>query len=185
MTTTGEITRRWGAATLMAGLLTGGGLLAGSAAASGSGVAAVFGAGGAPISGAGVAAIDAGAAAAPVGGNAVVPGGGGAAAAVGAAVCTRLVTPATAGAGEWIPILAYRHRDRKGPLEIRFDGQPVSYRLLRHAGSCTPRATEIFLVVGVPSGVAHGRHEIQLYEPARTPGRPPERIAVSTIMLGP
>ena len=100
-----------------------------------------------------------------------------------AETCTRFVTPATASAGEWIPVLAYRHHGRKGPLEVRFDEKPVPYRLLRYAASPTPGVTELFLTVGVPSGSARGRHEIQLYEPSRS-GRP-ERLAVSTIMLGP
>ena len=97
--------------------------------------------------------------------------------------CTRFVTPATASAGERIPVLAYRHRDRKGPLEVRFDEQPAPYRLLRYAASPTPEVTELFLTVAVPSGAARGPHEIELYEPAD--GGRPERIAVSTIVLGP
>jgi hypothetical protein len=98
--------------------------------------------------------------------------------------CTRFVTPGTAGAGEWIPVLAYRHRDRRGPLEIRFDGQPVAYRLLRYAAFSTPQ-TELFLSVHVPSGVPRGLHDLELYEPSPTPGRAPERLAVSAIVLGP
>ncbi|MGK5685483.1 hypothetical protein [Actinoplanes sp. URMC 104] len=102
-----------------------------------------------------------------------------------AAACTRFVTPGTAAAGEWLPVLAYRHRDRKGPLELRFDGKPVRHRLLRYAASTDPGVTELFLTVAVPGTAARGRHEIQLYEPARVAGAPPERLAASTVVLGP
>jgi hypothetical protein len=99
--------------------------------------------------------------------------------------CTRFVTPGTASAGEWIPVLAYRHLDRKGPLELRFDEQPVTYRLIRYAAFTTPNVTELFLTFGVPSATTSGRHEIQLYEPAAVPGAPPERLAANPITLGP
>jgi hypothetical protein len=97
----------------------------------------------------------------------------------------RFVTPGTASAGEWIPVLAYRHRDRGGPLELRFDEQPVTYRLIRYAAFRTPGVTELFLTFPVPGTAARGEHEIQLYEPAAVPGAPPERLAVSEITLGP
>jgi hypothetical protein len=101
------------------------------------------------------------------------------------AAYSRFVTPATASAGEWIPVLAYRHRGRKGPLEIRFDEKPITYRLIRYAAFTTPHVTELFLTVGVPVTAAPGRHEIQLHEPAAVPGAPPERLAANTITLGP
>ena len=101
------------------------------------------------------------------------------------AASTRFVTPATASAGEWIPVLAYRHHGRKGPLEIRFDQKPITFRLTRYAAFTTPHMTELFLTVGVPVTAAPGRHEIQLHEPAAVPGAPPERLAANTITLGP
>jgi hypothetical protein len=108
---------------------------------------------------------------------------GGAAAAPEPAAPVRFVTPGTASAGEWIPVLAYRHHGRKGMLELRFDERPVSYRLLRYAAFTTPNVTELFLTLGVPSTAARGRHEIQLYEPPATPGAPPQRLATSSIIL--
>jgi hypothetical protein len=99
--------------------------------------------------------------------------------------CVRFVTPGTASAGEWIPVLAYRHQGRKGPLELRFDGQPAEFRLLRYAAFGQPDVPELFLTLGVPATAARGPHEIQLYEPAVVPGAPPQRLAASTIVLGP
>ncbi|BCY07181.1 hypothetical protein [Actinoplanes sp. L3-i22] len=99
--------------------------------------------------------------------------------------CTRFVTPGTASAGEWIPVLAYRHAGRRSPLELRFDGQPVTYRLIRYAAFGTPGVTELFLSFPVPGTATRGEHEIQLYEPAAAPGAPAERLAVSEITLGP
>lgn len=97
----------------------------------------------------------------------------------------RFVTPGTASAGERIPVLAYRHRDRSGPLELRFDEQSVTYRLIRYAAFRTPGVTELFLSFPVPGTAARGEHEIELYEPAAVRGAPPERLAVSEITLGP
>lgn len=102
-----------------------------------------------------------------------------------AAERTQFVTPGTASAGEWIPVLAYRHRGRSGPLELRFDDQPVTYRLIRYAAFRTPGVTELFLSFPVPATATRGEHEIQLYEPAAAPGAPPERLAVSEITVGP
>jgi len=97
----------------------------------------------------------------------------------------RFVTPGTASAGEWIPVLAYRHDGRSGPLELRFDEQPVTYRLLRYAAFGRPGVTELFLSFPVPGTATPGVHEIELYEPAAVRGAPPERLAVSEITLGP
>jgi len=96
----------------------------------------------------------------------------------------RFVTPGTASAGEWIPVLAYRHRDRGGPLELRFDERPVTYRLIRYAAFRTPGVTELFLSLPVPGTASPGEHEIELYEPAAVPGASPERLAVSEITVG-
>jgi hypothetical protein len=103
----------------------------------------------------------------------------------------RLIAPTTASAGERIIVLAYAHRGRCGPTELRFDGDPVTHRLNRYIGSPDPDWIEMFMTLDVPTVATRGRHEVQLYGPGRNGGRCDyastqlELLATVTITLGP
>jgi hypothetical protein len=103
----------------------------------------------------------------------------------------RLIAPDTASAGERITVLAYAYRDRCGPTELRFDGDPVTHRLNRYIGSPDPGWIEMFMTLDVPSEATRGRHEVQLYGPGRNGGRcgdgstRPELLDAVTVTLGP
>jgi hypothetical protein len=72
----------------------------------------------------------------------------------------RLVTPATASAGERIPVLAYLVPGHCGGTELRLDGAPVVQRLTRYAVASD--RLEVFLTLDVPASTTAGRHEIEL-----------------------
>lgn len=103
-----------------------------------------------------------------------------------------LLAPAAAGAGERVPVLAFRNPKLCGPAELRFDGAAVEQRIIRYAGPDSRTYPQIFMSMDVPRSAEPGTHEIELLGPvpstqgaicADVPERQ-GRIAAATISIG-
>jgi hypothetical protein len=108
------------------------------------------------------------------------------------AVHARLLAPAAAGAGERVPVLAFRNPKLCGPTELRFDDAAVEQRIIWYAAPGSDTHPQIFMSMDVPSSAKPGTHEIELLGPVpSTHGAicadVPERqghIATTTISIG-
>jgi hypothetical protein len=104
----------------------------------------------------------------------------------------RLLAPATAAAGERVPVLAFRNPKLCGPTELRFDNAAVDQRIIRYAAPDSHTYPQIFMSMDVPRSAKPGTHEIELLGPvpsthgamcADVPERQ-GRIATTTISIG-
>jgi hypothetical protein len=105
---------------------------------------------------------------------------------------SRLLAPATAAAGERVPVLAFRNTKLCGPTELRFDNAAVEQRIIRYAAPDSHTYPQIFMSMDVPRSAKPGTHEIELLGPvpsthgamcADVPERQ-GRIATATISIG-
>ncbi len=80
----------------------------------------------------------------------------------------RLLAPATAAAGERIPVLAFRNPKLCGPTELRFDDAAVEQRIIRYAAPGSHTYPQIFMSIDVPRSAKPGIHEIELLGPVRS-----------------
>ena len=104
----------------------------------------------------------------------------------------RLLAPATAAAGERVPVLAFRNTKLCGPTELRFDNAAVDQRIIRYAAPDSQTYPQIFMSMDVPRSAKPGTHEIEVLGPvpsthgamcADVPERQ-GRIATTTISIG-
>jgi hypothetical protein len=103
----------------------------------------------------------------------------------------RLLAPATAAAGERVPILAFRNTKLCGPTELSFDNAAVGQRIIGYPAPDSHTYPQIFMSMDVPRSAKAGTHEIELLGPvAATQGAIcadiPERqgrIATTTISI--
>jgi hypothetical protein len=104
----------------------------------------------------------------------------------------RLLAPAMAGAGERVPVLAFRDPKLCGPTELRFDGATVEQRIIGYAAPDSRTYPQIFMSMDVPRSATTGTHRIELLGPvpsthgamcADIPERQ-GRIATTTISIG-
>jgi hypothetical protein len=80
----------------------------------------------------------------------------------------RLLVPATADAGERVPVLAFRNPKLCGPAELRFDGTAVEQQIIPYAARDSYTHPQIFMSMDVPRSAKPGIHEIELLGPVPT-----------------
>jgi hypothetical protein len=103
----------------------------------------------------------------------------------------RLIAPATARAGDRIPILAFRNPTLCGPAELRLDGAKPEQQTTAYARSDSPTNPRVFMAIDVPRTTKPGTHQIDLIGPVSTTrgaicADSPERqghIATTTIAI--
>jgi hypothetical protein len=78
-----------------------------------------------------------------------------------------LIAPATARPGQPITVVGFRDSTLCGPSELRFDDNPVVYRVDATARERNPGWVQVIMVMSVPDTADPGSHLIQLYGPAR------------------
>lgn len=78
-----------------------------------------------------------------------------------------LIAPATARPGQPITVVGFRDSTLCGSSELRFDDNPVAYRVDATARERNPGWVAVFMVMSVPDTANPGTHLIQLWGPAR------------------
>jgi hypothetical protein len=78
-----------------------------------------------------------------------------------------LIAPATARPGQPITVVGFRDSTLCGSSELRFDDNPVVYRVDATARERSPGWVEVIMVMSVPDTATPGSHLIQLWGPAR------------------
>jgi hypothetical protein len=80
-----------------------------------------------------------------------------------------LAAPATAGPGEVVSIVAYRHRGLCGHIELRLDGVRLDHRVTATIEAPHPDWDTVLLTVRIPAASSPDVHRLELAGPV--PGR--------------